>query len=134
MNPDDDGERLPPTVAALRAAVRDATAIVFCTPEYAGALPGSLKNLLDWCVGDDAPGSIYEKPAAWINVSPRGATDAHDELRRVLGYAHATIVEPACAAIPLTSAMVDQAGLISDPAARAAIADAARALAATLGG
>ncbi|WP_306796085.1 NAD(P)H-dependent oxidoreductase [Nocardia sp. XZ_19_369] len=25
--------------------------VLFCTPEYAGTLPGSLKNLLDWTVG-----------------------------------------------------------------------------------
>ena len=64
---------------------------------YAGALPGSLKNLLEWTVGD---GGTYRKPVAWINVSgpaaPTGGTDAHDSLRKVLGYVHADIVEPAC--------------------------------------
>lgn len=41
-----------------------ADAVLFCTPEYAGALPGSFKNLLDWTVGG---GETYGKPAAWIN-------------------------------------------------------------------
>lgn len=27
---------------------------MFCTPEYAGALPGSFTNLLDWTVGDQS--------------------------------------------------------------------------------
>ena len=77
FNPDDDVEPLPPAVAELRAAIRDADALCFSTPEYAGALPGSFKNLLDWTIGDDQVGSIYEKPVAWINTSPRGAAEAH---------------------------------------------------------
>ncbi len=112
FNPDDDVDPLHPAVAGLRAEVRRADALLLSTPEYAGALPGSFKNLLDWTVGDDQKGSIYEKPVAWINVSPRGA---HDSLRTVLGYTKATVVEAACAAIPVPGAMVDEEGLISDP-------------------
>ena len=74
-----------------------ADALLLCTPEYAGALPGALKNLLEWTVGD---GSTYRKPIAWINASgpaaPTGGADAHDSLRKVLGYVHADIVEAAC--------------------------------------
>jgi NAD(P)H-dependent FMN reductase len=97
FNPDDDTpERLPPTVAALRTGVHDADALLLSVPEYAGALPGSFKNVLDWLIGDDQPRSIYEKPAGWINPSARGAGGAYQELRTVLGYAHAEIVEAAC--------------------------------------
>jgi chromate reductase len=96
FSPDDDTGDLHPAVARLRAAIRSASALVFSTPEYAGALPGSFKNLLDWTIGDDQPGSIYEKPVAWVNTSPRRAQGAYGELRAVLGYAHATILEMAC--------------------------------------
>ena len=51
FNPDDDVEPLPGPVFELRAQVDAAAAVMFCTPEYAGALPGSFKNLLDWSVG-----------------------------------------------------------------------------------
>src|SRR5215212_6601540 len=51
FNPDDDHEPVPPAVRALRALIADADAVIFCTPEYAGTLPGSFKNLLDWTVG-----------------------------------------------------------------------------------
>jgi NAD(P)H-dependent FMN reductase len=101
FNPDDDTpERLPPAAAALRTAVHDADALLFSVPEYAGALPGSCKNLLDWLIGDDQPGSIYEKPAGWINSSTRGAAGAYQELRTVLSYAGADIVDDACIAAP----------------------------------
>ena len=54
FNPDDDpadGVGLDAEVAALRAALGEADALLLSTPEYAGALPGSFKNLLDWTVG-----------------------------------------------------------------------------------
>jgi len=122
FNPDDDTGTLHPEVAGLRAAIHAADAIVFSTPEYAGALPGSFKNLLDWTIGDDQRGSIYEKPVAWINTSPRGARGAHDELRSVLGYAHAAIVDGACAAVPVSNAIIEPDGIIADGATRAHIA------------
>src|ERR1700744_2233658 len=57
----------PLAVDQLRRAIRSADALLLCTPEYAGALPGSFKNLLDWTIGDEDPRSIYKKPVAWIN-------------------------------------------------------------------
>jgi NAD(P)H-dependent FMN reductase len=121
FNPDEDreGEPVHPAVADLRAHVAEADAIVICTPEYAGALPGALKNLLEWTVGD---AGTYGKPVVWINVSgpaaPTGAADAHESLRKVLGYVHADIVEAACFRLPLTRDAVGEDGSVSDPVAR----------------
>jgi NAD(P)H-dependent FMN reductase len=129
FNPDRDREPLDEPVAELRAEIHRAGAIVVSTPEYAGALPGSLKNLLDWTIGDDQPGSIYEKPVAWINVSPRGAGGAYDELRRVLQYAHADVVEAACLDVAVTPVMISEEGMLTDPLARDHIARALSALA-----
>ncbi len=116
FNPDDDAEPLHPAVVALRAAIGRADALLFCTPEYAGALPGSFKNLLDWTVGG---GEIYGKPVAWLNVSglqaPTRGAGAHDSLRTVLGYVGAEIVEPATLAIPVPRQAVDEDGLVRDP-------------------
>jgi hypothetical protein len=52
-------------VARLREEITAADAVLFCTPEYAGTLPGSFKNLLDWTVGG---GQLDNKPTAWIPV------------------------------------------------------------------
>jgi chromate reductase, NAD(P)H dehydrogenase (quinone) len=128
FNPDDDHAPLPEPVAALRNSVHRADAILFCTPEYAGALPGSLKNLLDWLIGDEQAGSIYEKPVGWINSSPRGAEGAHDELRTVMTYAHARIVEPACVWVPVTREDVGSDGLLTAEESRTALAQAVAAL------
>jgi chromate reductase, NAD(P)H dehydrogenase (quinone) len=127
---DADGAPVHPAVAALREAVAAADALLLCTPEYAGALPGSFKNLLEWTVGD---GGTYRKPVAWINAAgpaaPTGAADAHDSLRRVLRYVHADVVEEACARIPVERAMVSADGLIADPTVRARLGEVLRALA-----
>src|SRR6202034_3265839 len=132
FNPDRDVDPLPAAVAELRSQIRAAGAVVFSTPEYAGALPGSLKNLLDWTIGDAKTASIYRKPVAWINVSPRGAADAHESLRKVLGYASATIVDTACVEFAVTGAMVGDDGLIADAVARDRMASVFPALLAHL--
>jgi NAD(P)H-dependent FMN reductase len=96
-----------------------ADALLFSTPEYAGALPGALKNLLEWLIGDEHPRSIYEKPVGWINASPRGAQLTHESLHTILRYAHANVVATACGSVPLTASAVGAGGLISDAGARA---------------
>lgn len=125
FNPDDDREPLHPAVADLRRRIGAADALLFSTPEYAGGLPGSFKNLLDWTVGG---GETYGKPVAWINASstasPTNAADAHASLRKVLGYTGAEIVEAACVRIPVHRQDVYPDGDIRDPELRAQIAAA----------
>jgi NAD(P)H-dependent FMN reductase len=127
FNPDDDRDPLHPAVASLRAAIAAATSVLICTPEYAGGLPGSFKNLLDWTVGG---GEVYGKPVAWINASsvaaPTGG-DAHDSLRKVLTYAGAKIVDEACARIPVPRDAVAD-GVVVDPGLRGRIAVAVQRL------
>jgi chromate reductase, NAD(P)H dehydrogenase (quinone) len=128
FNPDDDpadGIGLDAEVAALRAALGAADALLLSTPEYAGALPGSFKNLLDWTVGG---GQMDAMPTAWINVSgaaaPSGGADAHDSLRKVLGFTGAEIVEDAVLRLPLARGDIGEDGLVTPPEAREQIAHA----------
>jgi NAD(P)H-dependent FMN reductase len=121
FNPDDDGDRLPAAVAGLRRQIADADAVIFCTPEYAGTLPGSFKNLLDWTVGG---GEIYGKPVAWINVAAPGrGKGAEDTLALVLGYVGAVIVDAACRRIQVDRAAIASDGTASDPEFTAQIAE-----------
>lgn len=77
----------------LRGDVGSADAVVFCTPEYAGALPGWFKNALDWLVGSMA---MNNKPTAIVSVSAVGASKAQESLRTVLNYVMADLVDHAC--------------------------------------
>src|SRR5215470_11918473 len=45
---DDDGDRRPAAVARLDAAIEEADAVLFSTPEYNSSIPGQLKNVIDW--------------------------------------------------------------------------------------
>jgi chromate reductase len=131
FNPDDDAEgvEVPAPVAELRRELHASDALLICTPEYAGAMPGVLKALLEWTIGD---ASTYRKPVAWINASspaaPTGGADAHESLAKVLRYAHADIVDAACVRIELTRNDVGESGLVENDAARAAMSNALAAL------
>jgi NAD(P)H-dependent FMN reductase len=121
FNPDHDGDLVPEPVAELRREIDGADAVLFCTPEYAGTLPGSLKNLLDWTVGS---GELYEKPVAWVNVAAANrGHGAQETLTTVLGYVGAAVVEPACRHIPVDRSGVGPDGTVTDPHFRTGIAE-----------
>jgi NAD(P)H-dependent FMN reductase len=131
FNPDHDGEFLPDSAAELRREIEAADAVLFCTPEYAGTLPGSFKNLLDWTVGG---GQLYGKPVAWLNVAAANrGNGAQQTLVSVLGYVGAVIVESACRHIPVDRSAVGADGMISDPGFAAGLAEAWAELAGHVG-
>jgi chromate reductase, NAD(P)H dehydrogenase (quinone) len=120
FNPDNDGENAPAVVADLRRELAEADAVIFCTPEYAGTLPGSLKNLLDWTVSS---GDLYGKPVAWINAANAGRGEgAQATLTMVLGYVGAAVIEEACLRLPGARDAVGPDGLIRDPGIRGLMA------------
>ena len=58
----------PESVLRLHAQIKDADAIVIATPEYNKALPGVLKNALDWV--SRVPGAAWrDKPVAIISAA-----------------------------------------------------------------
>jgi chromate reductase, NAD(P)H dehydrogenase (quinone) len=135
FNPDDDapGAPLHPAVRELRAQLAASDATLFSTPEYAGALPGSFKNLLDWTVGG---GQTYAMPVAWINTAgpaaPAGGANAEASLRKVLGYTGSEVVEAACLRIPVAREAIGPDGLLADAAIREPLAEALKTLAAAV--
>ena len=117
FTPDDDTPPMP--VERLRRQLAAADVVLFCTPEYAGALPGSFKNLIDWTVGS---GELYRKPVAWINVAAGGrGGGASAELRTVLGYVDAAVIEPACVRLPVPGDAIGPDGTVADDDVRAGL-------------
>lgn len=115
FNPDHDtGADLAPhpAVARLRREFGAADAVLFCAPEYAGSLPGSLKNLLDWTVGH---GDLRAKPAAWINAAPAGrGGGAQQQLATVLRYLDAVPVTAACQHLTVAREAIGADGVVTD--------------------
>lgn len=82
----------PSPVAALRAAINAADALVIASPEYAHGVSAVIKNALDWMVGNE---SFVNKPVALINVAPR-ASHAYLALRETVTMMSARVIDAAC--------------------------------------
>lgn len=76
FRPDHDGDV---HVESLRRAVAKAGVVVVATPEYAGGMPGALKNALDWLVGS---GELYRKAVVIVSAAP-SAERGHNARRWV---------------------------------------------------
>jgi NAD(P)H-dependent FMN reductase len=121
FDPAADHDPLPPLITELRAEIARADVVVFCTPEYAGTLPGAFKNLLDWTVGG---AEMYGKPAAWINVAPEGRGGGADAtLRVVLGYVGAQILPASGTRVTVPRDAVDGSGALVDEGVRSRLAE-----------
>jgi chromate reductase, NAD(P)H dehydrogenase (quinone) len=92
---EDDVHPAPPAVAAFRAAIAEADAILIATPEYNSSVPGQLKNAIDWASRPLATNVLRNKPVAVIGASTGafGAVWAQGELRKVLGATGARVVD-----------------------------------------
>ena len=67
FSPDRDTDPAPAPVSELRTMARIADAVLLATPEYAGGMPGTLKNALDWLVGS---GELYGKAVVILSAAP----------------------------------------------------------------
>ncbi|MEO7579389.1 MAG: NADPH-dependent FMN reductase, partial [Massilia sp.] len=85
-------EGIPATVEALKQLVAGADGLLIATPEYNNAIPGVLKNAIDWLTrpAADIPKVFGNRPVAVIGASPGGfgtilAQDAWLPVLRTLG-------------------------------------------------
>ncbi len=120
FDPDLDGPEPPPGIADLRARLVAADAVLFSTPEYAHALPGALKDTLDWLVGS---GELIDKPVAVMSASPGldGGKIAGDALATLLEVMSARVV--AQLAVGTTRSKRDEHGDFTDPDTLVQVAD-----------
>jgi chromate reductase, NAD(P)H dehydrogenase (quinone) len=116
---EDSEHAMPPAVAALKAAIAGADAVLFATPEYNGSIPGQLKNALDWVSRPPAASPLRGKPVAAVGASTGlfGAVWAQAELRKVLRTIGARVVDRELP-IPQAQETLGDDGLPRDPAAR----------------
>jgi chromate reductase, NAD(P)H dehydrogenase (quinone) len=92
---DDDVPPTPKAVAALRAAIDGADAVLFATPEYNSSIPGQLKNAIDWLSRPLSTSPLRNKPVAVVGASSGafGAVWSQAELRKVLGTTGARVAD-----------------------------------------
>ncbi len=111
FNPDLDTEGvLPPVeVADFRRQIKEADGVLICTPEYVFAVPGALKNAIDWTVSS---GEFMNKPTALITASGLGEK-AHESLFLTLKTIEAKIGENSALLISHARTKVNAEGIVS---------------------
>lgn len=80
FSPDHEGEPLPGAVQGFVEMVQQNDGLLISSPEYVRAIPGGLKNAIDWLVSRN---EIISKPIALMHASHRG-DDMLAQLRLVL--------------------------------------------------
>jgi chromate reductase len=87
-NGDVEAKGDPEPVAALKAAIRQADALLIVTPEYNFGVPGVLKNAIDWASRPPRGSALQGKPAAIMGATPGmgGTGRAQMQLRQAFVF------------------------------------------------
>jgi chromate reductase, NAD(P)H dehydrogenase (quinone) len=117
-------QAVPTSVAALRAAVASADALLIASPEYAHGVSGVMKNTLDWLVSLE---SFVGKPVALLNAQPR-AQFSDPALREILTTMSADLILPASVSLKLSADTLTEAGMLASESVCAALSTALTAL------
>lgn len=107
----------PDAVADLRARIVGADGLLIATPEYNHAIPGVLKNALDWASTPPRAAALAGKPTAVMGASPSpfGTIRAQTNLRQVLTACGAAVVgKPEVAVFSAHDRFDDQGRLIDE--------------------
>lgn len=117
---DVEAEAVPAAVADLRAAVRDADAILIATPEYNHGVPGVLKNAIDWLSRPSDSSVLRGKPCAIIGASPgmTGTARAQSQLRQAFAFTNTYTMPQPELLIARAHTKFDPAGRLTDEATR----------------
>ncbi len=97
FSPDEEGEITPVAVEQFMRAVSDNDGIIISSPEYVRAIPGGLKNAIDWMVSRF---EVIDKPIALVHASHRGE-DMLSSLRLVLSTVSSAFFESIFLRFPL---------------------------------
>ncbi len=105
----------PESVRRVRETVKAADAVWFFTPEYNHAVPGVLKNLIDWLsrpISKEEPQVLAGKPATFSGASPStgGTAIAQDHLVALLSFLNMDLMNAPRLAIPSVMNQLDENG------------------------
>ena len=102
----------PPVARAFKDAIAAVDAVLFVTPEYNRAIPGGLKNAIDWASRPYGTNAFARKPSAVIGTSPGaiGTAVAQQSLRSVLGFCNSPQMNAPEAYIQFTPGLIKDDG------------------------
>ncbi|MCU1542373.1 MAG: phosphodiesterase [Microbacteriaceae bacterium] len=114
-SPDYDAD-YPPEGLALKEAIASVDAVLFVTPEYNRAIPGALKNAIDWASRPWGDNSFSDKPSAIIGASigAIGTAVAQQNLRSVLAFCNSRQMSSPEAYIQMTPGLITDSGEVTN--------------------
>ncbi|MBC2874682.1 MULTISPECIES: NADPH-dependent FMN reductase [Streptomyces] len=132
----EDLENDPPAaVRRLWQAITEADGLIVATPEYNGALPGVLKNALDWASRPYGAGALPGHAAMVLSASPGifGGIRAQSQLRELFALLNVYVVGGPQVAVPEVHTRLDPTARpserLTDPTTRAMLASLLHGLA-----
>jgi NAD(P)H-dependent FMN reductase len=112
FNPDLDHEKPPIAVTAFRVLLKESDGVLISSPEYAHAVPGSLKNALDWVVSS---GELVNKPVLLLNASAGGGERVQAQLTDILTVMTARVLPGVSLLAGTARKAFDEQGHLIDP-------------------
>ncbi|MCU1546059.1 MAG: phosphodiesterase [Homoserinimonas sp.] len=106
----------PPAGVALKEAIASVDAVLFVTPEYNRAIPGGLKNAIDWASRPWGQNSFAGKPSAVIggSIGAIGTAVAQQNLRSVLSFCNSPQMNSPEAYIQITEGLISDEGDVNN--------------------
>ncbi len=123
FNADVETQGDPEPVAALKAAIHEADALLIATPEYNYGVPGVLKNAIDWASRPPGKSVLAGKPAAILGASPGmgGTIRAQLGLRQALLFTETHVLLKPEVLIARCQEKFDAEGRLVDEQTREAV-------------
>lgn len=120
FNPDHADAEDIPLVQDFILALRRADAVLICTPEYAGSLPGLLKNALDWASVPVGRSVLRGKPVGLAGASRgrSGTVRAQMHLRGILSSMGAVVIPEPEVLVTYADDKFNQLGELTDQTSR----------------
>ncbi|AFM04395.1 putative flavoprotein [Bernardetia litoralis DSM 6794] len=100
----------PKEVLEFREKIKNADAILICTPEYIFSIPSGLKNAIEWCISTTV---FTDKPLGIITASASGQK-AHEELQLIMKTAMAKFTKDTILLIQGIKGKINKEGQIID--------------------
>jgi chromate reductase len=106
----------PPEGRALKQSIESVDAVLFVTPEYNRAIPGGLKNAIDWASRPWGENSFTGKPSAVIggSIGAIGTAVAQQNLRSVLSFCNSPQMNAPEAYIQITDGLITDDGDVTN--------------------
>jgi chromate reductase, NAD(P)H dehydrogenase (quinone) len=120
FNEDIEAQGDPGPVAAFKAAIREADALLIATPEYNYGVPGVLKNAIDWASRPPGKTPLNGKLAGIIGASPGviGTARAQQQLRQTFAFTSTLAMLQPEVLVGRAHEKFDRDGRLSDEATR----------------